>query len=72
MQIRPNLLSLGISAVKSELETSSIITLKKSSKANENTAITSSTANGEGDMAAMAVNQPQLEINTIPGLEEYK
>ncbi len=72
MQIRPNLLSLGISAVKSELETSSIITLKKSSKANENTAITSSIANGEGNMAAMAVNQPQLEINTIPGLEEYK
>jgi hypothetical protein len=76
MQIRPNLLSLGISAVKSESETSSVITLKKSSKNHEDTAITSSTANGQGDMAAMAANSPKLEeideaeIRSIFGLEE--
>jgi len=76
MQIRPNLLSLGINATKSESETNSVITLKKSSKVSENTAITSSTANGQVDMAAMAVNKSLLEsevvINTIPGLEDYQ
>ncbi|MCX6782899.1 MAG: bifunctional DNA primase/polymerase [Candidatus Levybacteria bacterium] len=76
MQIRPNLLSLGISAVKSESETSSVITLKKSSKDTENTAITTSTTNGQSDMAAMAVNSPKLEdmdeadIKSIFGMEE--
>ncbi len=77
MQIRPNLLSLGINATKSESEASSVITLKKSSKDSENTAITSSTANGhDGDMAAMAVNSPKVEdmneaeILSIFGQEE--
>lgn len=78
MQVRPNLLSLGINVTKSESEISSIITLKESSKDSENTAITSSTANGQKDMAAMAVNQPNSEdaetktLSSIPGLEGYK
>lgn len=79
MQIRPNLLSLGISVTKSESEMSSIISLKKSSKDSENTASIATTANSQKDMAAMAVNQPTSEdsktqpvLNSIPGLEGYK
>ncbi len=79
MQIRPNLITLGISITRTESETYSVITLKKSSKDSENAAITSSTANGQKDMAAMAVNQPTSEdsktksiLSSIPGLEGHK
>ncbi len=78
MQIRPNLLSLGISAVKSESETSSVITLKKSSKVSENTAIPASVTSTNGNMAALATNPPHLDdtqeemsLSSIPGLEGY-
>ena len=76
MQIRPNLLSLGISASKSETIEGSEINLKKGVQEEKNTAITANTATEVKDMAAVAVEQGTLEgvstFSSIPGLEDYK
>lgn len=80
MQIRPNLLSLGIKAYKTEVITGSIITLSKTLQESQNAATTATVPSSNGDMAAMAANSPTLEevsepkglLNTIPGLEGYR
>lgn len=75
MQIRPNLLSLGIKVSKSETVTSSVITITKITlQEDKNTANTATTPSSNGNMAAMATNHQQLEeadLTSIPGLEEY-
>ena len=76
MQIRTNLLSLGINATKSETEYGSTITLKQSLQDKENTATPASVTSSNGNMAAMAGNSPKVEemdeaeIRSIFGLEE--
>ncbi len=76
MQIRPNLLSLGITASKSEILSGSEITLKKSSQEDKNAATAANSANGQPDMATVAVKQETLEgmptISSIQGLEDYR
>lgn len=57
-RIRPNLLSLGVSVLKSEVTNSSVITIKKVLQKAENTAISASVAK---DMAAMAVSTASSE-----------
>ena len=78
MQIRTNLLSLGITATKTETEAGSTIKLSKSLQQSENTAIPASVTSSNGSMAALATKSPHLDdtqeemdLSSIPGLEGY-
>ncbi len=76
MQIRTNLLSLGINATKAESDRGSFITLKKSIKESDIAATPASVTSSNGTMAAMAENSPKVEdmdeeeIRSIFGMEE--
>ncbi len=75
MQIRPNLSSLGIGAIKLETANGSEISLNKGLREDKNTAITTDTATESKDMAVVATKKETLEEslknNSIPGLEYF-
>lgn len=65
MQVRPNLLALGITATKEDTEASSVIILIKSVQEGKNTSITSSTSTESqtqsGSMEALQVSVPSSD-----------
>lgn len=67
MQIRPNLLSLGIQVSKDETNTSTVISITKTLQESKNTATTTTDATqtpaSSGSMAAVAASNPSLDAN---------
>lgn len=62
MEVRPNLLALGIEASRNKESANSIITLKKIVQHGKNTATTANAStNSNKDMATMAVSRPPLD-----------